>query len=451
MAEAQWDVRCKAISSTGESCENSDNLQSDPHTTSEDLNSNPPLVSQVVRSSSNIFTRIKTLTLGRLRKQCHPATPKPIFAASTEPIVALDDVTPSADSTVISQRYEEKSFSSSKSGRSRRILSHLCTSVSTESEGESSVGSEVSNVPLETSERSPSSSSTSHVSRPPYSSSRLITSRSNQSCEVRVASQVTRPIQSSPSIAANSTNGHHNNVSQGVSSALVIRSPERPVSPRRPLESLPYPYLNRLNESSSTPAKAMSPPPAPVASKPVNRALPYRVHTQIDYQHCLVPEFREITNFPFYWGKMDQYQADKLLENKPHGTFLLRDSAQEGHLFSVSFCRYETSGHARIEQLNDKVTFNARDPQVFSSPTVRGLIEHYRDQKNLMLFEPVLSLPLHRPFAFSLKHLSRATICSLITYDAVSQLPLPKPLKHYLQEYHYKKKVAERRFDPNVS
>lgn len=232
---------------------------------------------------------------------------------------------------------------------------------------------------------------------------------------------------------------------------MMIRSPDRP---RRPLPPPPYPYLNKLNESKRDKGirgKAVSPSSVAVVSKPVNRSLPYRVHTQVDYQHCLVSEFREITNFPFYWGKIDQYEADKLLENKPLGTFLLRDSAQEGHLFSVSFCRYERSGHARIEQFNDQVTFNSRDPHVFSSPTVRGLIEHYRDQKNWMLFEPVLSFPLHRPFTFSLKHLSRATICSLTTYDAVSQLPLPKPLKHYLQEYHYKKKVGERQFDSSVS
>ncbi len=30
------------------------------------------------------------------------------------------------------------------------------------------------------------------------------------------------------------------------------------------------------------------------------------VHTQVDYIHCLVPNLLSITNFPFYWGKMDR-------------------------------------------------------------------------------------------------------------------------------------------------
>lgn len=61
---------------------------------------------------------------------------------------------------------------------------------------------------------------------------------------------------------------------------------------------------------------------------------------QVDYIHYLVPDLKEITNCSFYWGKIDRYEAEKLLEGKPEGTFLLRDSAQEEYLFSVSF-RYD--------------------------------------------------------------------------------------------------------------
>jgi len=57
----------------------------------------------------------------------------------------------------------------------------------------------------------------------------------------------------------------------------------------------------------------------------------------VDYIHYLVPDLKEITICSFYWGKIDRYEAEKLLEGKPEGTFLLRDSAQEEYLFSVSF------------------------------------------------------------------------------------------------------------------
>ncbi|XP_026816882.1 uncharacterized protein LOC113556248 [Rhopalosiphum maidis] len=172
-----------------------------------------------------------------------------------------------------------------------------------------------------------------------------------------------------------------------------------------------------------------------------------RIHTSIDYIHYLVPDLLQITNCSFYWGKMDRYEAEKLLENKPEGTFLLRDSAQEEYLFSVSFRKYGRSLHARIEQWNHLFSFDSRDPGVFASSTVCGLIEHYKDPTCCMFFEPMLTIPLHRNFTFSLQHTCRAAICSQITYDDVNQLKLPKLLKSYLKEYHYKQRVRVRIFD----
>ncbi|CAH2218504.1 jg20556 [Pararge aegeria aegeria] len=60
------------------------------------------------------------------------------------------------------------------------------------------------------------------------------------------------------------------------------------------------------------------------------------------------------------------------------GTFLLRDSAQEEHLFSVSFRKYGRSLHARIEHYQHRFSFDSHDPAVFAAPTVTGLIEHYK-------------------------------------------------------------------------
>lgn len=171
------------------------------------------------------------------------------------------------------------------------------------------------------------------------------------------------------------------------------------------------------------------------------------VHTQVDYIHCLVPDLLSITNCVFYWGKMDRYEAERLLDNRPEGTFLLRDSAQEEYLFSVSFRRYGRSLHARIEQWNHKFSFDSHDPGVFASDTVCGLIEHYKDPSCCMFFEPMLTNPLARTFPFPLQHLCRAVICSTTTYDGINNLRLPKPLNNYLKEYHYKQRVRVRRLD----
>ncbi|KAM4743449.1 suppressor of cytokine signaling 9 isoform 1-T2 [Anableps anableps] len=173
----------------------------------------------------------------------------------------------------------------------------------------------------------------------------------------------------------------------------------------------------------------------------------YRFHTQIDYIHCLVPDLLQITNLPCYWGVMDRYEAETLLEGKPEGTFLLRDSAQEDYLFSVSFRRYGRSLHARIEQWNHNFSFDVHDPSVFHAPTVTGLLEHYKDPNSCMFFEPLLSNPIHRTHPFSLQHICRAVISSCTTYDGINMLPIPNALKKHLKEYHYKQKVRVRRMD----
>ena len=179
---------------------------------------------------------------------------------------------------------------------------------------------------------------------------------------------------------------------------------------------------------------------------PHSRSL-FPMHSQIDFMHCLVPDIRKITHCSFYWGIMDRYQAEKLLENKPEGTFLLRDSAQEEFLFSVSFRRYGRSLHARIEQWNHNFSFDSHDPGVFASDTVCGLIEHYKDPTCCMFFEPMLTSPLTRNFTFSLQHMCRASICEKLNYDGISSLPLPPSMREYLKYYHYKQKVRVRRFD----
>ncbi|XP_026082919.1 suppressor of cytokine signaling 5-like [Carassius auratus] len=172
-----------------------------------------------------------------------------------------------------------------------------------------------------------------------------------------------------------------------------------------------------------------------------------RIHTQIDYIHCLVPDLLRITNLPCYWGVMDRYQAETLLEGKPEGTFLLRDSAQEDYLFSVSFRRYGRSLHARIEQWNHNFSFDVHDPSVFHAPTVTGLLEHYKDPNSCMFFEPLLSNPIHRSQPFSLQRICRAVISSRTSYDGINALPLPSALKEHLKEYHYKQRVRIRRLD----
>uniref|UniRef100_A0A3P8WT30 Suppressor of cytokine signaling 4 n=1 Tax=Cynoglossus semilaevis TaxID=244447 RepID=A0A3P8WT30_CYNSE len=130
--------------------------------------------------------------------------------------------------------------------------------------------------------------------------------------------------------------------------------------------------------------------------------------------------------------------SEELLEGQPEGTFLLRDSAQDEFLFSVSFRRYSRSLHARIEQNGKHFSFDVRDPCMYQDPSVTGLLRHYSDPATCLFFEPLLSRPLLRNFPFSLQHLCRVVICSSTTYHGINNLPLPPQLRDYLRLYHIK-------------
>ncbi|KAE9421660.1 hypothetical protein Angca_006349 [Angiostrongylus cantonensis] len=161
------------------------------------------------------------------------------------------------------------------------------------------------------------------------------------------------------------------------------------------------------------------------------------VHRIVEYSHHLVPDVEKILSASYYWGVMDRFQAEQLLEGKAEGTFILRDSAQTEYLFSVSFRRYQRTLHARIEQGNHRFSFDIHDQSVYSAPTITKLIEKYNDPARCLFFEPQLRQPLHRRHVFSLQELCRGVIISHTTYTGVASLHIPSKLKQYIREYHY--------------
>lgn len=390
------------------SSSNTDHLTS--ATSSTAGTTNPPV---------GLLDRIKSLSFGRFKKQPH-------YLASSK----------SSPNTPTAEAEDKQTM---KHGRKRRILSHLCASISTDSEHEASINSGNEGAPSSPQTETPSSSSSSssnvgQISRPLHPTN-LIVDKANDPIEFTPSNLPMTALNNQMS----SSHEPNNNTNSETRQFEAMASRSHLMSP--------YPYLAKWNEPIAI--SNVQPVPVPVSTQFAasgSIAIP-RIHTQIDFVHRFVPDLLEITNFPFYWGKMDRYEAEKLLEKRPEGTFLLRDSAQEDYLFSVSFRRFHRSLHARIEQSNNKFSFDSHDPGVYSSNTVCGLIKHYKDPNRCMFFEPMLTLPLNRNFPFSLQHLARATICSNITYDSVDFLPLPKRLKLFLQEYHYKQKVNVRRFD----
>merc|ERR1712038_369860 len=188
-----------------------------------------------------------------------------------------------------------------------------------------------------------------------------------------------------------------------------------------------------------------------VSVNPAEQKRISRANYQVDYVNHLIPHLQEIFSCPFYLGKMDRYEAEALLACKPEGSFLLRDSAQENYVFSVSFRRYSRSLHARIEETNHKFSFDCHDPGVHASRDIRGLLDFYKDPLSCMFFEPMLLFPILRKKTFSLQELARTVICDNTTYDGIAELPIPKTLHQFLREYHYKHKVESRALELNPS
>ena len=91
---------------------------------------------------------------------------------------------------------------------------------------------------------------------------------------------------------------------------------------------------------------------------------------------------------------ISRYEAESLLDEKPEGSFLLRDSAQDEYLFSVSFRRYGRSLHARIEEQGHRFSFDCHDPGVFMSRNIPQLLDHYkvRGHPSPRLAQPDVSL-----------------------------------------------------------
>lgn len=158
---------------------------------------------------------------------------------------------------------------------------------------------------------------------------------------IRISSQPPQPNSGCTVCSTSNNNNNGGNVNSVATPAVVTVGPN--IRLMASTEPLPLAIETTTQRRPATTTTAVNSYGAGVT-----------VHSQIDFMHCLVPDLEKIINSSFYWGKMDRYEAERLLEGKPEGTFLLRDSAQEEFLFSVTFRKYGRSLHARIEQSGHK-------------------------------------------------------------------------------------------------
>lgn len=158
---------------------------------------------------------------------------------------------------------------------------------------------------------------------------------------------------------------------------------------------------------------------------------------------CYVIRLRRSSYFPSHFGSM----ADRCM---PASNNSITNSGKDFGIFFLASRKWKVTANNQLMILCHNCSFDCHDSSVYTSKTVTGLLEHYKDPGCVMFFEPALTIPLNRNFVFSLQQLCRATIVSHTTYDGINEICLPKKLKSYLKEYHYKQHVRVKRFDEPI-
>ncbi|KAI1884384.1 hypothetical protein AGOR_G00225850 [Albula goreensis] len=171
-------------------------------------------------------------------------------------------------------------------------------------------------------------------------------------------------------------------------------------------------------------------------------------------QHQLIlSAVRKLQDSGFYWGTISGKEANSLLNSEPAGTFLIRDSSDNRHFFTL--CVKTASGTKNLRiQCDTTSFFLPTDPKSAQSvprfDCVLKLVHHYMPPKAgpssgngaraayfIHSGGEKIPLELLRPLSSgmsSLQHLCRKTVNGHMDISSKRD-QLPHPLKEFLQEY----------------
>ncbi|XP_053545025.1 suppressor of cytokine signaling 1-like [Bombina bombina] len=141
----------------------------------------------------------------------------------------------------------------------------------------------------------------------------------------------------------------------------------------------------------------------------------------------------------FYWGPLPTAEAHAMLEREPAGTFLVRDSSQGDHLFSISI-KME-SGPVSVRILFLKGRFWLRE--LFSECPVK-LLELAVDRCRhtpLRCHNGVpllLTKPLRRTRVLTLKQICRKCLVTHHGTEGLARLPIQPALQKYIDDFPFK-------------
>ncbi|XP_035681693.1 suppressor of cytokine signaling 3-like [Branchiostoma floridae] len=168
--------------------------------------------------------------------------------------------------------------------------------------------------------------------------------------------------------------------------------------------------------------------------------------------HILTGTLNMLEASGWYWASVSRYEAAALLSGKEEGTFLVRDSADPGHLFSLSLQTargvlsarivYTEHGTFRLDSIGKPCDSPHFDCVVklldfYMKESSGGTTKHRWVEPCGSPFPLKVSRPL-RCKVCDLKHLCRRTIHAHTQKGQVDELYLPEALKTYLKAYPYR-------------
>ncbi|XP_078451022.1 LOW QUALITY PROTEIN: suppressor of cytokine signaling 1-like [Lampetra planeri] len=179
----------------------------------------------------------------------------------------------------------------------------------------------------------------------------------------------------------------------------------------------------------------------------------------------------------FYWGHLSSAEAAAALLGKPVGTFLVRDSRHGAHFFSLSAVTERGPTSVRVHFRAGAFALDTVQEAAHAAPrfaSLMELIEHYmgesrrfdragggrrrrrrrrppapaprrgaggatllRDARRRPRLPLLLSRPLprHAGAPPSMQHACRRAIHRAVPGERLAELPLPAPLRDFLERY----------------
>ncbi|KAL3997848.1 SH2 domain family protein [Acanthocheilonema viteae] len=153
----------------------------------------------------------------------------------------------------------------------------------------------------------------------------------------------------------------------------------------------------------------------------------------------------------WYWGNMSWRDAEKVLMSQRPGTYLVRDSASDRYIFTISYRTKHSVHHTRLAQhggnfclggpnslvkANSLVSFIENSLQSCGKRRICMLMHPKSDNTGIEMLE--LNHLLHRHELLpSLKYLCRVVIRNCVDKELLPSLPLPPNMICYLEDPKY--------------